>query len=278
MLQSILLLQTSKLPPVVTKMITSRQNSKIKHISQLSSQGKARKKEGLYVVEGIRILEEAHKAGRYPNQVLYTSELDQRGWGLLKVFQDRNIPCEEAAPEVFKAASDTETPQGILAVFPIDPAPVPEKLNLVLIADKIRDPGNLGTLVRSCLAAEADLLILSPGSVDPYSPKVIRAGMGAHFRLPVIKTDYAEISRITAGLTLFLADMNEGKSLWETDLGGRVGLIIGSEAHGPGKSARGLASNTIHIPMNPASESLNAAVSGAVLLFEVLRQRNLLNK
>ena len=255
-------------------MITSRQNSRIKLVSQLSSQVKARKKEGLYVVEGIRILEEAIKAGIYPEQVLYTSDLDQRGLLLLKEFQGKKISCEECAPDVFRAASDTENPQGILAVFPIDPLPVPANLDLVLIADEIRDPGNLGTLARSCLAAEANLLILSPGSVDLFSPKVIRAGMGAHFRLPIIKTDYSDISGITDGLPLFLAAMNEGKALWETDLRGPLGLILGSEAHGAGNAARELADHIIHIPMNPASESLNASAAGAVILFEVRRQRN----
>lgn len=254
-------------------MITSRQNQKIKKIKQLTSQAKFRKKENAYVVEGIRLLEEALQAGQLPEQVLYSPDLDQRGQALVKIFQDQKVLCELAAPDVLNSASDTEHSQGIMAVFPISPLPVPEKKDLVLIADEIRDPGNLGTLMRSCLAAGADMILLSPGTADLYSPKVVRAGMGAHFRLPALAGTWEEILQLSDGLPLYLADMNQGKSCWETDLTGPVGIILGGEAHGPGKDARDLAHHSVHIPMNTHSESLNAAAAGAILLFEIRRQR-----
>ena len=256
-------------------MITSRQNQKIKRIKQLTSQAKFRKKEHAYVVEGIRLLEEALQADQIPEQVLYTPDLDQRGQALVQIFQDQQVTCELAALDVLNAASDTENSQGIMAVFPIDPLPLPDQNDLVLIADEIRDPGNLGTLMRSSLAAGVDMLLLSPGTVDLYSPKVIRSGMGAHFRLPAIIASWEEILQLTSGLVLYLADMNQGKSCWETDLTGPLGIILGGEAHGPGKNARGLASHSVHIPMNTHSESLNAAAAGAILLFEIRRQRYL---
>lgn len=256
-------------------MITSRQNQKIKRVKQLTSQAKFRKKEKAYVVEGIRLLKEALQANQIPEQVLYTPDLDQRGQALIQIFQDQHVTCELAAPDVLNAASDTENSQGILAIFPIDPLPLPDQKDLLLIADEIRDPGNLGTLMRSSLAAGADMILLSPGTVDLYSPKVIRAGMGAHFRLPAIAASWNEISQITSGLVLYLADMNQGKSCWETDLTGPLGIILGGEAHGPGKNARKVSNHTIHIPMNTHSESLNAAAAGAVLLFEIRRQRSL---
>ena len=162
-----------------------------------------------------------------------------------------------------------------MAVFPINPLPLPIQKDLVLIADEIRDPGNLGTLMRSSLAAGVDMFLLSPGSVDLYSPKVIRSGMGAHFRLPAITASWEEILKLTSGLVLYLADMNQGKSCWETDLTGPVGIILGGEAHGPGENARELANHSVHIPMNTHSESLNAAAAGAILLFEIRRQRYL---
>ena len=256
-------------------MITSRQNQNIKRIKQLTSQAKFRKKEHAYVVEGIRLLEEALQANQIPEQVLYTPDLDLRGQALVQIFQDQQVTCELAALDVLNAASDTENSQGIMAVFPIEPLPLPDQKDLVLIANEIRDPGNLGTLMRSGLAAGVDLILLSPGTVDLYSPKVIRAGMGAHFRLPALAASWEKISKITAGLVLYLADMNQGQSCWETDLSGPVGIILGGEAHGPGKDARELANHSIHIPMNTHSESLNAAAAGAVLLFEIRRQRYL---
>ena len=256
-------------------MITSRQNQKIKKIKQLTSQAKFRKKENAYVVEGIRLLEESLQADQMPEQVLYTPDLGQRGQALVQIFQDQQVACELAAPDVLNAASDTENSQGIMAVFPIEPLPLPDQRDLVLIADEIRDPGNLGTLMRSGLAAGVDLILLSPGTVDLYSPKVIRAGMGAHFLLPALAASWEEIPEITAGLVLYLADMNQGKNCWETDLTGPLGIILGGEAHGPGKKARELSNHSIHIPMNTHSESLNAAAAGAVLLFEIRRQRYL---
>ena len=256
-------------------MITSRQNQKIKKIKQLSSQAKFRKKENAYIVEGIRLLEEALQADQMPEQVLYSPDLDKRGLALVKIFQDQKVSCELADPEVLNSASDTEHSQGIMAVFPITPLPLPERKNLVLIADEIRDPGNLGTLMRSCLAAGADMILLSPGTVDLYSPKVVRAGMGAHFRLPALSSSWEEILQLSEGLILYLADMNQGKSCWETDLTGPVGIILGGEAHGPGEYARGLAHHSVHIPMNTHSESLNAAAAGAILLFEIRRQQDL---
>ena len=256
-------------------MITSRQNQKIKRVKQLTSQAKFRKKGNAYVVEGIRLLEEALQADQLPELILYAPDLDRRGQTLVKIFQDQQVTCELTAQDVLNTASDTENSQGVVAVFPIDPLPMPNQMELVLIIDEIRDPGNLGTLMRSSLAAGVDLLLLSPGTVDQYSPKVIRSGMGAHFRLPVISASWEEIRDITSGLPLYLADMNEGESCWETDLTSPLGIILGGEANGPGDISRELAHQSIHIPMNTYSESLNAAAAGAVLLFEIRRQRHL---
>ena len=254
-------------------MITSRQNSKIKRIKQLNSQGKFRKKEAAFVVEGIRLLEEAYQADQKPESVIYTPDLDQRGLALVQSYEEQNVPCDEVAPEVLKAVSDTTSPQGILAVFPLNPLPLPENVNLVLIADEIRDPGNLGALLRTSLAARVNSIYLSPGTVDPFSPKVLRSGMGAHFRLPIRSMSWEEIAHATEGLTTFLAEMTLGTSFWEADLTKPLGIIIGGEAHGPGKEARRLADQSIHIPMDSQSESLNVAAAGAILLFEIHRQR-----
>lgn len=254
-------------------MITSLHNPKIKEIRYLNAAAKHREKSGLYAAEGIRLLEEALQAGQRPELVIYTEDLDQRGAALLENFQSLSVPCEPVTSQVLQAASDTESPQGILAVLPISPLALPDKPDLLLILDAIRDPGNLGTLMRTCLAAGADGLLLGPGTVDPYSPKVVRSAMGAHFRLPVIGASWKEITSLTREMDLYLADMGQGKSLWEADLTRPLGIILGGEAHGPGKQARALAGESLHIPMAAAAESLNAAIAGAILLFEVKRQR-----
>jgi len=254
-------------------MISSVQNPKIKRIRLLQTQSRSRKKELAFIVEGIRLLEEAQNTYQVPELVIYTSDLDPRGQKLVEAFLEQNVPCEEVSEQVIKAASDTETPQGILAILPLKPLPLPEETDFLIIADEIRDPGNLGTLLRTAQAAGADGFLLSPGTVDPFSPKVIRAGMGAHFRLPILSCSWEKIREITDGLTIFGADMKEGSRIWDADLNLPLALILGGEAHGPGKHSRDLADAWMHIPMTDGSESLNAAVAGAVLMFEVLRQR-----
>ena len=255
-------------------MITSRQNPKIKLIRKLNSGPKHRAQAGKFAVEGIRLLEEAGRSAIKPEWVIHTEDLDHRGELLLEDYRAHQIPCDPVAPEVLEAASDTKTPQGIICVFPLISLPFPPSPSLLVILDSLNDPGNLGTLMRASLAAGVDGLLLSTGSVDPFSPKVLRSAMGAHFRLPLQVADWADIAALTQDLTLLLADMESGASLWETDMTGSMGIILGSEAHGPGDEARSLANQSIHIPMNSAVESLNAAIAGAVLLFEANRQRS----
>jgi TrmH family RNA methyltransferase len=206
--------------------------------------------------------------------VLYTGELDQRGKDLIEHYQERGISTEITDSKVFSTMSDTVTPQGILGVFPMISLPISSDANFVIVADNIRDPGNLGTLMRSAAAAGVDALLLSPGSVDPYSPKVVRSAMGAHFRLPVKTESWQDIKRSIQGMSIFLADMNRGSSLWDLDLVAPTAIILGGEAHGAGKEAHQLAHEIIHIPMSAGTESLNASAAGAILLFEVVRQRS----
>lgn len=258
-------------------MITSRQNPKIKQIRKLNSGAKFRAQAGAFAVEGLRLLEEAQGTGIKPDWVIYTEDLDRRGERLLDNYRTQQVPCEPVTPEVLVAASDTKTPQGVLGVFPLISLPFPTSLSLLVILDSLGDPGNLGTLLRTSLAAGVDGLLLSPGSVDPFAPKVVRSAMGAHFKLPIRTASWPEITALAREMTLLLADMENGPSLWETDLTGPVGIILGSEAHGPGDEARKLANQPIHIPMSSRIESLNAAAAGAVLLFEVNRQRRKAN-
>ena len=254
-------------------MITSRHNAKIKQIRKLNSGAKHRSQAGLFAVEGIRILEEAQRSAVKPEWVIYTEDLDQRGNQLLAEYQAQQVPCEPVTPEVLKAASETKTPQGMLGIFPLISLPFPSSPNLLVILDSLRDPGNLGTLMRTSLAANADGLLLSPGSVDPYSPKVVRSAMGAHFNLPFLSATWPEITALTQDLTTLLAEMDRGASLWETDLTGPIAILLGSEAHGPSIEARTLATSSVHIPISSSVESLNAAMAGAVILFEINRQR-----
>ncbi|MEO7840377.1 MAG: RNA methyltransferase, partial [Anaerolineales bacterium] len=174
---------------------------------------------------------------------------------------------------LMKSLSETETPQGILAVLEIIQLPIPNYLNFVLIPDQIRDPGNLGTLLRTAASAGVQAVLLPPETTDAFAPKVLRSGMGAHFRLPIHAMTWDEIRAQTNSLQIFLADM-DGQSCWETDLRQPLALVIGGEAEGASNEARKLATQKISIPMVGNIESLNAGVAGSVLMFEVVRQRS----
>ena len=165
-------------------MITSRQNPKIKQIRKLNSGPKHRAQAGKFACEGIRLLEEAGRSAIKPEWVIHTENLDHRGELLLEDYRAHQIPCDPVAPEVLEAASDTKNPQGIICVFPLISLPFPHSPNLLVILDSLGDPGNLGTLMRACLAAGVDGLLLSSGSVDPFSPKVLRSAVEPTYQCP----------------------------------------------------------------------------------------------
>jgi len=256
-------------------MINSSQNSKIKLVRALLGRAKERREAGKFVVEGVRLLEEAVISNWGFKFALCADGLSERGEALIKRLEDRNIEVEKVESGLLASLSETETSQGILAVVEFTELSIPASPNFILIPDQIRDPGNLGTLLRTAAAAGVQAVLLPPETTDAFAPKIVRAGMGAHFRLPIHSIGWEEIEQVckSAKLQVYLADM-EGKSCWETDLRQPLMLIVGGEAEGASEEARKLAIEQISIPMMGKMESLNAGVAGSVLMFEVVRQRS----
>lgn len=254
-------------------MITSNQNPKIKLVRALLGRPKERREAGAFVVEGVRLVEEAAKGDWRFEIVLYDETLSERGRLQIEGLRLKGVDVEEVSPSVMKSISETEAPQGILAVVEYLQLPIPQSPNFILIPDQVRDPGNLGTLLRSAAAAGVQAVLIPPETTDAFAPKVLRSGMGAHFRLPIQEMSWSEIEKAVAGMRVYVADM-DGRSCWETDLRQPVALIIGSEAEGVSEFARKVANGKISIPMKGETESLNAGVAGSVLMFEVIRQRN----
>jgi len=252
-------------------MITSPQNPKLKLVRALQSRAKARRKENAFIVEGVRLFEEAVKANWPIRFVLYDRSLSDRGQDILNSLNA--IDIEEVDSALLNDISDTETSQGILAVLDDSPLPLPDSPTFLLIADQIRDPGNLGTLIRTAAAAGVDVVILPSGTTDAFAPKVLRAGMGAHFRLPIVMMTWDEINDRVQGLAVYVAEMQGDVAYTAANLTQACAVIIGGEAEGASPPARQLADAAIYVPMKDATESLNAAVAGAILLFEVARQR-----
>jgi RNA methyltransferase, TrmH family len=255
-------------------MITSPQNPKLKLIRALQGRAKERRETGAFLAEGVRLVEEAVNANWPMRFALFDETLNERGRSQVESLRSRGVDVEEISTSLMRSLSETESPQGILAVLNEFQLPIPESPNFILISDQIRDPGNLGTLLRTAAAAGVQAMLLPPETTDAFAPKVLRSGMGAHFSLPIHSLTWDEINQVvkSAGLNAFLADM-DGQSCWETDLCQPLALIIGNEAEGASESARQLANQKISVPMYGMIESLNAGVAGSVLIFEVIRQR-----
>ena len=255
--------------------ITSSQNPKIKLVRALLGRAKERREEGAFVVEGVRLVEEAANRDWRFEIGLYDESLSDRGKELVERLRSKGVEMEEISQSLMSSLSETETPQGILAVLELTELPITNYPDFVLIPDQIRDPGNLGTMLRTAAAAGVQAVLLPPESTDAFAPKVVRSGMGAHFRLPIHSMTWKEIEHMSksANLQVYLADMH-GKSCWETDLRRPLALIVGGEAEGASEEARKLATQKISIPMSGNVESLNAGVAGSVLMFEVVRQRS----
>lgn len=255
-------------------MITSSQNPKLQHLRQLLAHRKAREESGEFTVEGVRLFEEAVRAGWTPRLVLYTADLQPRGMELVARCRAVGVEVEEVEPRLLKAALDTESPQGLAGIFNFREIPLPDRPDFLVIADGLRDPGNLGTLLRTAEAAGAQGLIVTPGTADPYSPKVLRAAMGAHFRVPVLEKSYDQLEGwLKPHLKIYAADSEKGDDCWSLDLSMPLALAIGSEAEGIRPEMRVIADRLVRIPMPGRAESLNAAVAAGILLFEIVRQR-----
>jgi TrmH family RNA methyltransferase len=247
-------------------MLTSIQNERVKLAHALQNQTKARRKERKIVLEGLRLVQDALANGVTPEFLLYDpDQLDPRTF--------RKLPAEKviaAAADVLRHVSDTEQPQGVVGIFAMPSSKLPSPLSRVLICDAIRDPGNLGTILRTAAAASIEAVLLSPDCVDAYNPKVLRAGMGAHFRLALAEHGWDAIRDICTDIPIYLADMTGDVRYDQADWS-RFALIIGSEAHGASPQAQTIARHIVYIPMQADAESLNAAIATGILLFESRR-------
>lgn len=258
-------------------MITSSQNPKIKLVRALAGRPKERRENSAFLAEGVRLVEEAFSAGWDFRFVLHTDSLGPRGQELVKSLTTRGVDVEPVVENLFQSVTETETSQGILAVLALDPPSTlqpPAKPNFVLIPDQIRDPGNLGTLLRTAAAAGVQAVFIPPETTDPFAPKVVRAGMGAHFRLPILSLTWDQLRGRVDGMSVILSDAEAEKSCWEVDFTRPSALVIGGEAEGASAHARNLATEMIRIPMPGHMESLNAGAAGAVLMYEAVRQRS----
>ncbi|GKX28385.1 RNA methyltransferase [Vallitalea longa] len=258
-------------------MITSIQNPKIKAVVQLLNKAKTRKKEASFIVEGKKTINEIDVSRIH--EIFMTETFFEKEQNLVKGFIEKKVKIEIVNDSVMKHISNSVTPQGILGIIRI----VPMKLNiminsnpLIIILENIQDPGNLGTIIRTCDAVKASGVIISKGSVDLYNPKVVRATMGSIFRVPVITdSDLIEDIKIlkSNNIEIIASHLQGSDNLYKCNLTRGIGVLIGNEGNGLTDEVVGLANRNIKIPMIGKSESLNAGVATSIIAYEALRQR-----
>jgi TrmH family RNA methyltransferase len=237
-------------------------NPKVQRLRRLIGRRSSRVEERAFVVEGTRLAAEAVRAG----------------WQLEAQFvapgeQPIDTPSElyALAPGVAERVSDLETPPGLFAVVTRrlpDPG-VLAAADLVVVADRVGEPGNLGTIVRSAEAAGADAVVVTPGTVDETNPKVVRASAGALFHVPVVAATLDDVA--SAGLRLIGSSSHRGTSHSATDWSGRIAIVAGNES--AGLDADTAIDQWVCVEHRGRAESLNVAMATTVLCFEALRQR-----
>ncbi|MCI8551996.1 MAG: RNA methyltransferase [Lawsonibacter sp.] len=247
--------------------ITSRNNRLIKHIRKLTSDREYRRSSGLFFGEGPKLLAEALKAGTAIETVVTARGVDLPGLdGLWRA---------EVPADLLDSLCDTKTPQGVLFLAKMPDRTPPERLtgDRWLILDGLQDPGNVGTIWRTADGLGADGLVLVNHCADPFSPKTVRATMGACFRLPVYELEAEELPGLLArsGLPLYAAALRaDTRDIKGAQLS-RCAVVIGSEGRGVSPELLNRSEQTVKIPMRARCESLNAAVAAAVILWEMAR-------
>lgn len=258
-------------------MITSTANNLVKKLRSLATDKRERRRERSFLLEGVRLVATALDAGASLNPVLYApDQLDVTEGGRALLARLEALPTSYAASaQVVAAASETVSPQGVVAVTAWPDIELGTQ-GITLVLDGVQDPGNVGTLLRSAEAVGVAAVVCIRGTADVYSPKVVRGAMGAHFHVPLLAdVSWDEAHEFFAHADhVYAADSEATMPYYAADWRQPSVLVIGNEANGISQEGLALATRQISIPMAGRSESLNAAVAGSVILFEALRQRS----
>lgn len=255
-------------------MLSRREASLLRSLRQR----KIREAEGLFLVEGIRAVEDLAASALPIRLAAAASTLgdSERGQALLDLLATKQVAVREATERELVGLADTETPQGILAVAGIprarlDDLPIDADPAVILVLDAVQDPGNFGTLARTAEALGAIGLVALPGTVDPWNPKSVRSAMGSSFRLPVVQADWGGLAPWLSSRGFQTLAAAAGGEAVPDPRPRRAALVLGNEGAGVGDDTRARADRVVGIPIRGRAESLNVAAAGAILLYELLR-------
>ncbi len=257
--------------------LTGLQNPQVKSAAELK-QKKYRQQQGLFLAEGLRTVEEA-VASKTVVSIFYTAIEDDRTRSVLEEAAAQQLKLYCVSDAVMKKIADTDTPQGIIAVCKMQNVTLDKLLSkgeMLLVLDRVGDPGNLGTMLRTADAAGIGGVVLLKGCVDIYAPKTVRSSMGSLFHVPVVSgigEDNFIAEAKDAGYELLVTSLEGADNLYKADLGGRIAFVMGNEAGGVSANLLERADKRVFIPMAGRAESLNVAMAAGVVMFEALRRR-----
>ena len=255
------------------RLIRSRENTRFRSLRQLAASTRERRKAGLALLDGAHLIAAYRASGGVPEQLI----LSESGAAKAEV---REVAAGVSAQGVlvladalFDELAQVATPTGIIALIHTPkPGVPPAGIERCVLLENIQDAGNLGSILRSAAAAGIPTVLLSPGCAFPWSPKVLRAGMGAHFSLDIF--DNVDLQALVPSLSgrLICASGGAEKTLYQADLRGPLAWVFGNEGAGVSAELSAAATQRLRIPMPGKTESLNVAAAAAICLFEQLRQ------
>ena len=238
--------------------IRSRQNELVKRFIALGADAKARQEAGEYIGAGRTLLDEALAAGAEVTCVLAAEDIP-------------GLPVRTVTPEVLRAVSPLQNSPGPVFTVRMRPISPARGLRRVIVLENVQDPGNVGTVLRTAAAFGMDLTVLCGSCADPYNPKTVRASMGAIFRQSVVRTELDGLDEALQGLPLYGAALAPGGLDARSLPAGPLAVAVGNEGKGLTAELLAKCRGTVRIPMRPGTESLNAAVAAAVLMWEMER-------
>ena len=251
--------------------IESKNNNLFKEIKKLKEK-KHRIKSNKYLIEGLRFVEEAIKSKVSIDSIIFTESFNEKNPDLfLKI--NENIKLIQMNEALLKQLCSTENPQGIVGVINMQNKEL-KSGELVVLVDKVQDPGNMGTIIRTAHAAGAAGIVMTKGTVDIYNDKTLRSTMGSIFYIPIVEDDSLDFvkSLKKEGYKLVVSFLQGKNNFFEENLQGKVMIAVGNEGNGVSDEVYDIADIKVKIPMPGEAESLNVAVATSIMIYEKIRQ------
>lgn len=257
------------------EVIQSKDNVLIKEVKKLKEK-RFRVEKSQFLIEGFRFVEEALKSS-FEVPYIFLSESSMPRWQSFQMDQklQKSTKLYVVKESILKLISSTETPQGIVAVINNKTVGIIDKDGFYVLVDKLQDPGNMGTIIRSAHASGALGVIVTKGTVDAYNEKTLRSTMGSVFNIPIIEDkDFSVVKRLKEkGFKLVVSSLEDSKNFYDIDLTKNVIIAVGNEGSGISSEVYSIGDIRVKIPMPGNAESLNAGAAASIMLFEVVRQK-----